>query len=67
MTTPELKEYLSMVVDVEKNVYLQEQAMNKLNGEIPTLGKPREICAPVMPARPTCALSSNTRKQSKDR
>lgn len=47
MRTEELKEYLGIVVDMEKNIYIQEQLVKSLTLKISTLGHPRAIQAPM--------------------
>lgn len=46
MQTAELREYLGMVVDLEKEVYTQNQMMAKLQENINNLGHPRQFWAP---------------------
>lgn len=47
MTTKELKEYLSMAMDMEKNIYLQERMIERLNAKSAPLGIPKDIPEPV--------------------
>lgn len=49
MTTEQLKEYLSIVVDMEKNIYLQERAIRELEWKIEGLGHPTIHEEPVKP------------------
>ena len=46
MNSEQIKEYLGIVVDMEKNVYLQNQAVMRLKGEINSLGIPRHFEEP---------------------
>ena len=50
MNSEQIKEYLGIVVDMEKNVYLQNQAVMRLKGEINSLGIPRHFEEPQKPA-----------------
>lgn len=49
MKPEELKEYLGIVVDMEKNIFMQGQTMNQWEREIAGLGKAREFQAPPRP------------------
>lgn len=49
MKPEELKEYLSIVVDMEKNIFMQNQMMSQWEQEITGLGKVHEFQAPAMP------------------
>lgn len=51
MNLEELKEYLAMVVDLEKNVFLQDQSIREINKQFDGLGKTVEI--PPEPEVPT--------------
>ena len=50
MNSEQIKEYLGIVVDMEKNVYLQNQAVMRLKSEINSLGIPRHFEEPQKPA-----------------
>lgn len=52
MTTTSLKDYLEIVVDMEKNIFLQNQAISRLQGEIDELGKPNSYDKPLEPVKP---------------
>ena len=52
MTTTSLKEYLAIVIDMEKNIFLQNQAISRLQGEIDELGKPSSYDKPLEPVKP---------------
>lgn len=58
MTTAQLKEYLEIVVDMEKHIFLQDRLIEKWTREINALGKegdyskPKQPQAPVLPAPP---------------
>ena len=52
MTTTSLKEYLEIVVDMEENIFLQNQAISRLQGEIDELGKPSSCDKPLEPVKP---------------
>lgn len=47
MTTEQLKEYLGIVVDMEKNIFTLEQLKEKLLQNIGSLGIPKNIPAPM--------------------
>lgn len=49
MKPEELKEYLSMVVDMEKNIFMQNQMMSQWEQEIVGLGRVREFQVPSRP------------------
>lgn len=49
MKPEELKEYLSMVVDMEKNIFMQNQTMSQWEQEIAGLGKIHEFQVPSRP------------------
>ena len=49
MKPEELKEYLSIVVDMEKNIYMQGQTMSQWERELVGLGKAHEIQMPSKP------------------
>lgn len=53
MNTSELKEYLGMVLDEEKNIYLQESIISQLQTEIKELAEMHEIVPPIKPDEPT--------------
>lgn len=46
MTTPELKEYLSMVVDMEKSIYFEEALIEANKARISTLGGKKNFTKP---------------------
>ncbi len=46
MTYEETKEYLSIILDMEKNIYIQRQTITKLENEFDSLGKAQNIKAP---------------------
>ena len=52
MDVKDLEEYLRIVVDLEKNIYLQKQLMEKLQKKIFSLGKPRKYVKPIQPKEP---------------
>lgn len=52
MRTGELKEYLGIVVDMEKNLFLLEQSREKLYNIIEDLSKPKLISDPEAPVAP---------------
>ena len=52
MATTSLKDYLEIVVDMEKNIFLQNQAISRLQGEIDELGKPNSYDKPLEPVKP---------------
>ena len=52
METKDLEEYLSIVVDLEKNVYLQEQLIENIRQKISRLGIPNQLIQPVEPTPP---------------
>lgn len=49
MTPEELKEYLGIVVDMEKNIFMQAQTMSQWEKEIAGLGIPRQFQEPSQP------------------
>lgn len=49
MDTVDLKEYLGIVVDMEKNIYLQDSMISKMQGKYDELGKPKSFEKPVPP------------------
>lgn len=49
MKPEELKEYLGIVVDMEKNIFMQGQTMSQWEQEIVGLGKTHEFQAPAKP------------------
>lgn len=51
MTTNELKEYLRIVVDMERECYTQERLRSQLVYQIQSLGNRREIAKPTEPDR----------------
>lgn len=52
MSTSDLKEYLEMVVDMEKNIFLQNQLISQIENQIPLLGKAHTYERPVAPTEP---------------
>ena len=52
METKDLKEYLRIVVDLEKNIYLQEQLMCSMRNQISGLGIPGTYTLPIPPTSP---------------
>lgn len=52
METKDLEEYLGIVVDLEKNIYMQNQLMENLQRKISALAVPGEIIRPVQPPKP---------------
>lgn len=52
MSTEELKEYLGIVVDMEKSIFLQRSLISKTNQEIEQLKIPKSIPDPVKPSEP---------------
>lgn len=59
MDTQALKEYLGIVVDMEKNIYLQEQLVSNLNNRIEKLKQPQIFLDPTKPVEPSCPKSLN--------
>ena len=53
MEKKDLEEYLGIVVDLEKNIYIQEQLMEHLKQRIYSLGTPRQLVEPALPVKPT--------------
>lgn len=51
MTTNELKEYLGMVVDMEKSIRLQDELIGKMERKIASLAIPRKYTKPAAPRR----------------
>ncbi len=49
MNSEELKEYLGIVVDMEKNIFMQGQMMDQWEKEVAGLGKAREFQEPSCP------------------
>lgn len=49
MRTEDLKEYLGIVVAMEKNIYKQENMIERLEKEMNTLGHPEHISVPEKP------------------
>ena len=49
MKPEELKEYLGIVVDMEKNIFMQNQMMSQWEQEITGLGKAHEVQVPSRP------------------
>ena len=49
MNTKELKEYLSIVVDMEKNIYMQNSIITELEKEIDSLGLKKQFYKPDKP------------------
>lgn len=60
MTTAELKEYLDVVVDMEKSIYLQEHLATQLRNEIELLAKPKTIIRPYKPSPPSSKKNPTT-------
>lgn len=52
METKDLEEYLRIVVDLEKNIYMQEQLIKNLRQKISSLGIPKQFIEPVLPSAP---------------
>lgn len=52
MTTEDLKEYLSIVVDMEQSIFLQVQLCRDIETEIQQLQIPKEIADPSDPEKP---------------
>lgn len=57
MTTNELKEYLGMVVDMEKSIRLQEEMMKGMERKMASLTIPRTYTKPTAPRRQTTRTS----------
>lgn len=53
MDTADLKEYLSIIVDLEKNRYLQEKLIGGLRQKISWLGIPAQLTMPTAPGKKT--------------
>lgn len=51
MDTADLKEYLGIVVDMEKNIFLQNQLMRQFEAEIARLGKETKLLEPPCPQK----------------
>lgn len=49
MESKDLEEYLGIIVDLEKNVFLQKQLMLSLHEKLSMLCKPKHIPVPVVP------------------
>lgn len=49
MTTADLKEYLSIVVEMEKSIFLQENLIRQLETRISSLGRAAQFSEPVLP------------------
>ena len=52
MEKEKLKEYLGIVVDMEKNIYLQDETIAKISKEIQLLGHKTSIIQPIKPSMP---------------
>lgn len=64
MDTADLKEYLGIVVDMEKNIYLQQKIVTKLENEINSLGKPATFYPPSKPLKPS--IPEHMKKREKE-
>lgn len=53
MNTAELKEYLGMVLDVEKNIYLQQSLITSLSKEIDNCSVSYSYSEPIAPSAPS--------------
>lgn len=51
VTTEQLKEYLGIVVDMEKDIFLKEQLIHQYQIEIDMLGIEKEFCRPKQPVK----------------
>lgn len=60
MKTPELKEYLGIVVDMEKNIFLQERLLKDMTEKVGRLGVPKTFDKPIQPTQ----LSEPEKKQT---
>ena len=49
MNTQQLKEYLGIVVDMEKNIFMQEHAIDQLESQSQLLGVPHHFSKPTPP------------------
>lgn len=56
MNTAELKEYLGIVVDMEKNIYLQKHLISNFDREIETLKISPKFTNPERPSHPGSAV-----------
>ena len=56
MELVQLKEYLEIVIDMEKNIYLQNQVIDQLQNEISSLGKPKIFSKPDEPKKYTSGV-----------
>lgn len=54
MNTTELKEYLSIVVDMEKSIFLQKNLISSFNQQLSQLEKPEYLASPDKPTPPRC-------------
>lgn len=52
MSVDTLKEYLSIVMDMEQSIYLQENLLSNIDGEIEQLRTPKQFNTPVKPIEP---------------
>lgn len=52
MNTTELKEYLSIVVDMEKSIFLQKNLISSFNQQLSQLEKPEYLASPDKPTPP---------------
>ncbi len=52
METKDLEEYLGIVVDLEKNSYMQKKLIEDLRQKISLLGIPKQIIEPLSPPSP---------------
>ncbi len=59
MNTAELKEYLGIVVDMEKNIYLQAKTAGEITKEISLLGHRNSFVKPVEPTIPMRPATKN--------
>ena len=51
MRTEELKEYLGIVIDMEKNIFLQERLLKDMTEKVGRLGDPKTFDKPIRPTQ----------------
>lgn len=59
MEVKDLEEYLGIIVDLEKNIYLQKQLIDTLKHKISTLSIPKKIQPPIPPVAPKGGLAGS--------
>ena len=53
MEKEKLKEYLGIVVELEKDIFVKKQIISELKSKIGTLCKPGDFYRPIKPSKPT--------------